>query len=54
MLEHYFVRPETVDRFRALWLGPSISRYAEWLADRQISQASARFKVQTLSYLIGS
>ena len=48
MLEHYFVRPETVDRFRALWLGPSISRYAEWLADRQISQASARFKLQTL------
>ncbi len=48
MLEHYFVRPATVDRLRALWLGPAISRYAEWLSDRQVSRASALFKLQTL------
>jgi integrase/recombinase XerD len=48
MLEHYFTRPATVDRFRSLWLGPAISRYAEWLSDRQISRASALFKFQTL------
>jgi site-specific recombinase XerD len=48
MLEHYFTRPATVDRFRSLWLGPAISRYAEWLSDRQISRASALFKLQTL------
>ncbi len=48
MLEHYFVRPRTVDRLRALWLGPAISRYAEWLSDRQVSRASALFKLQTL------
>ncbi len=48
MLEHYFTRPATVDRFRSLWLGPAISRYAEWLSDRQVSRASALFKVQTL------
>lgn len=47
MLEHYYVRPGTVDRLRALWLGPAIDRYAEWLSDRQISRASALFKLQT-------
>ncbi|HMH28274.1 MAG TPA: tyrosine-type recombinase/integrase [Steroidobacteraceae bacterium] len=48
MLEHYFTRPSTVDRLRSLWLGPALSRYAEWLSDRQISCASALFKIQTL------
>ena len=48
MLEHYFTRPATVDRLRSLWLGPAISRYAEWLSDRQVSRASALFKFQTL------
>jgi integrase/recombinase XerD len=47
MLEHYFVRPVTVDRLRALWLGSALDRYAEWLSDRQISRASALFKLQT-------
>jgi len=27
MLETYFVRPQTVDRVRALWIGPEIERY---------------------------
>jgi site-specific recombinase XerD len=31
MLERYFVRPETVDRIRASWLGEPIERYVEWL-----------------------
>lgn len=48
MLELYFSRPATVDRLRSLWLGPAISRYAEWLSDRQISRASALFKLQTV------
>jgi integrase/recombinase XerD len=48
MLEHYFSRPSTVDRLRSLWLGPALTRYAEWLSDRQISRASALFKIQTL------
>jgi len=48
MLEHYYSRLATVDRIRSLWLGPAISRYAEWLSDRQVSRASALFKLQTL------
>lgn len=31
MLEHYFVKPATVDRIRASWLAPQIERYVEWM-----------------------
>jgi integrase/recombinase XerD len=31
MLEKYFVRPDTVDRVRASWIGADIERYVEWL-----------------------
>jgi len=41
MLEHYFVKPATVDRIRAGWLAPQIESYVEWMhregyADRNI------------------
>ena len=49
MLEHYFVRPETADRFRALWLGPAIDRYAEWLLARQAARDTARQHLHTLA-----
>src|ERR1039457_5543683 len=32
MLEEYFVRPRTVDRIRASWIGPQIEQYVTWLA----------------------
>jgi len=31
MLEQYFVKPSTIDRIRACWLGPQIERYVEWM-----------------------
>lgn len=31
MLEKYYVRPETVDQVRALWLGSAIESYVSWL-----------------------
>jgi integrase/recombinase XerD len=34
VLETYFVKPSTVDRIRASWIGPEVERYADWLADR--------------------
>ena len=34
MLEDYFVKPNTVDRIRASWIGPQIEQYVTWLADR--------------------
>jgi integrase/recombinase XerD len=48
MLEHYYSRPATVDRIRSLWLGPAISRYAEWMAEQQVPRASALFRLQTM------
>ena len=32
MLEEYFVKPATVDRIRASWIGPQIEEYVTWLA----------------------
>ena len=37
MLETYFVRPQTVDRIRASWIGAEIERYAGWLAGQGYS-----------------
>ena len=37
MLETYFVKPQTVDRIRACWIGAEIERYACWLAERGYS-----------------
>jgi site-specific recombinase XerD len=31
MLEQHFVRPQTVDRIRASWVGPAVEQYADWL-----------------------
>jgi len=35
MLERYFVRPVTVDRIRAEWLGAPIEQYVGWLTERR-------------------
>ena len=32
MLESYFVKPQTIDRIRASWVGPQIEEYVAWLA----------------------
>jgi len=34
MLERYYVRPDSVDRVRASWVGEPIERYVEWLTQR--------------------
>lgn len=38
MLEKYFVKPQTVDRVRACWIGAEIERYAEWLCRREYAR----------------
>jgi len=32
MLENYYLKPETIDRVRACWLGEAIERYVTWLS----------------------
>ena len=48
MLEAYFVRPQTVDRVRASWIGAEIERYVEWLAERGYSWKSVVRRVPLL------
>lgn len=45
MLERYFVRPGTVDRILASWIGPEIERYVVWLAERGYSDRSVLRRV---------
>ena len=32
MLEDYFIKPQTVDRIRASWIGAEIEQYVDWLS----------------------
>ncbi len=38
MLETYFVKPTTIDRIRASWIGAEVERYVVWL-EREVSTA---------------
>jgi integrase/recombinase XerD len=48
MLERYFVRPTTVDRIRASWLGEPLERYVTWLTEHGYASANARHRVPIL------
>jgi integrase/recombinase XerD len=49
MLEEYFVKPDTVDRIRASWIGPEIERYVAWLAGQGYSARSVLRRVPLLA-----
>src|SRR5437868_15547869 len=34
MLQRYFIRPNTIDRIRASWIGEPIEQYVAWLDER--------------------
>jgi len=48
MLDHYYVRPETVDRIRASWIAPAIEQYVNWLAERRYASRSILRRVPIL------
>ena len=48
MLEWYFVRPQTVDRVRASWIGSEIERYVGWLAERGYAARCVHARVPLL------
>ena len=48
MLEKYFVKPQTVDRIRAAWIGPEIECYVAWLAERGYGARSVLRRVPLL------
>ena len=48
MLETYFVKPQTVDRIRACWIGAEIERYVGWLSERGYSTRTVLRRVPVL------
>jgi len=48
MLEFYYVKPETWDRFRASWIYGPIERYVEWLNKNSYSATTVRKRVPIL------
>lgn len=48
MLERHFAQPRTIDRIRALWLGPAIERYVNWLDERRAATGTIKQHVHTL------
>ncbi|MCP3957043.1 MAG: tyrosine-type recombinase/integrase [bacterium] len=49
MLEKYFVRPETVDRFHSSWIAEPIEKYVVWLHDRRYQPRSVFRRVPIVS-----
>ena len=48
MLEHYFVKPSTLDRIRSSWLASPIERYVEWLESHGYTRATVVGRVPLL------
>jgi integrase/recombinase XerD len=48
MLERYFVKPVTVDRIRASWIGSEIEQYVGWLAERGYAARCVQHRVPLL------
>jgi integrase/recombinase XerD len=48
MLEHYFVRPSTIDRLRGSWLGSQIEGYVEWMEAHAYSPRTVFLRVPRL------
>lgn len=49
MLERYFIKPQTVDRIRSLWLGPQIERYVVWLSEQGYASRTVLRRVPLLA-----
>lgn len=48
MLEQYFIRPDTVDRIRGLWLGAAIEKYVSWLSEHAYKARCVHHRVPLL------
>lgn len=48
MLDRYFVRPTTLDRIRASWIGGPIEQYVAWLTDRGYASRNVYRRVPLL------
>jgi integrase/recombinase XerD len=48
VLNRYFVRPTTIDRIRASWIGDAIERYVFWLGEQEYAARNVFIRVPIL------
>ena len=48
MLEHYYLRPVTIDRIRTSWIAPAIEQYVGWLSERRYSSRTVLRRIPLL------
>ena len=48
MIEHYYVRPVTVDRIRSSWIAPAIEQYVGWLEERRHASKTVSRRIPLL------
>ncbi len=48
MLEHYYVKPSTIDRIRVSWLGSQIENYLGWVEANGYSSRTVFRRLQPL------
>lgn len=48
MLEHYFIKPDTIDRIRDSWLGGPIEQYVTWLHEQSYTARTVFRRVPLL------
>lgn len=48
MLEQYYLRPETIDRIQASWIGALIERYVTWMTERRYAARNVYRRVPLL------
>src|SRR5215469_18742925 len=48
VLNRYFIRPTTVDRIRASWIGDPIERYVTWLSQQNYASRNVFVRVPIL------
>jgi len=48
VLNRYFIRPTTVDRIRASWIGDAIESYVVWLTEQNYASRNVAFRVPVL------
>lgn len=50
MLEQYFIKPETIDRIRASWIGEAIEQYVTWLTEQGYAPRNVYRRVPILMH----
>jgi hypothetical protein len=50
MIDHYFLKTETLDRLRASWLGEPIQRYVTWLHEQGYAARNVLHRVPVLMH----